>query len=339
MPTQISLRDVTKSYADQPLFDGVSLSIRPGDRIGIVGENGAGKSTLLRIIAGAEQPDEGHVVLRADGGIGYLGQTPDLPPDHMVQDAIDTALADLRDMERRLRTLEAGLDRASPQQLDEYGDLLTLFELRGGYEADARVDKALYGLGLDRVDHDRPLGTLSGGEQARLGLACLIAASPEVMLLDEPTNHLDAAALDWLEDALLTRRGTVLAVSHDRLFLQRVATAMIEVDADRRAVVRYGGGYRTLVAARAAARRRWEQDYDRWREQIAQLTDFAAVTAHSVACDGASAAAPAKYATAARSSPAPERKPRQPAPYAPPGSRPGAGPCRRGSSQRGMKAK
>ncbi|MFG2890625.1 ribosomal protection-like ABC-F family protein [Streptomyces sp. NPDC048248] len=283
MPTQISLHDVTKSYADHLLFSGVSLSVRPGDRIGIVGENGAGKSTLLRIIAGVEQPDEGHVVCRADGGSGYLGQTPDLPPDHTVQDAIDSSLADLRDMESRLRALEAGLGCATAEELSEYGDLLTLFELRGGYEADARVDKALHGLGLEQIGHDRSLGSLSGGEQARLGLACLIAASPEVMLLDEPTNHLDTAALRWLEDALLAHPGTVLAVSHDRLFLQRIATAIFEVDADRREIVRYGDGYGTFVAAKTAARRRWEQDHARWQEEVAQLTAFSAGTAHHVA--------------------------------------------------------
>ncbi|AJT63955.1 Tylosin resistance ATP-binding protein TlrC [Streptomyces lydicus] len=283
MPTQISLRDVTKSYAERPLLDAVSLSIRPGERIGIVGENGAGKSTLLRIIAGVEKPDDGHVVLSADGGTGYLGQTPELPPHHTVQDAIDAALADLRAMESRLRAMEQELDGATAAQLDAYGDLLTLFALRGGYEADSRVDKALHGLGLAAVDHGRPLGSLSGGQQARLGLACLIAASPEVMLLDEPTNHLDAAALDWLEGALLAHRGTVLAVSHDRLFLQRIATAIVEVDADRHTLVRYGDGYGAFVAAKAAARRRWEQDHARWCAQIAQLTDFAAGTAHHVA--------------------------------------------------------
>ncbi len=283
MPTQISLHDITKSYADRLLLDGVSLSIRPGERVGIVGENGAGKSTLLRIIAGVEQPDEGHVVRSADGGIGHLGQTPDLPPDHTVQDAIDAALADLRAMERRLRTLERELADATPDGLAEYGDLLTLFELRGGYEADARVDKAIHALGLERLGHDRLLGSLSGGEQARLGLACLIAAAPEVMLLDEPTNHLDAAALDWLEGALLAHRGTVLAVSHDRLFLQRIATEIVEVDAERRSVVRHGGGYDAFVAARAAARRHWEQRYAQWCAQITQLTDFAAGTARVVA--------------------------------------------------------
>ncbi|MFJ9418658.1 MULTISPECIES: ABC-F family ATP-binding cassette domain-containing protein [unclassified Streptomyces] len=283
MPTQISLRDVTKTYADRTLLDAVSLSVRPGERVGIVGENGAGKSTLLRIIAGAERPDDGHVVRSADGGIGYLGQTPELPPHHTVQDAIDAALADLRDMEGRLRALERELGGAAAGRLDEYGDLLTQFALRGGYEADARVDKALHGLGLARLDHSRRLGSLSGGEQARLGLACLIAASPEVMLLDEPTNHLDAAALEWLEGALLAHRGTVLAVSHDRLFLQRIATAVVEVDGDRRSLARYGNGYGTFVAAKAAARRRWEQDHADWCEQITQLSDFAGGTAHNVA--------------------------------------------------------
>ncbi|MGW2406780.1 ABC-F family ATP-binding cassette domain-containing protein [Streptomyces sp. NPDC001739] len=283
MPTQISLHDITTSRGERLLLDGVSLSVRPGERVGLVGENGAGKSTLLRLIAGVEQPDEGHVVLTADGGIGYLAQTPDLPPDRTVQDAIDAALADLRDLERRLRTLETGLGDATVARLDEYGDLLTLFELRGGYEADARVEAALHALGLEGLGHDRLLGSLSGGEQARLGLACLIAAAPEVMLLDEPTNHLDAAALDWLEGALLAHRGTVLAVSHDRLFLQRVATVIVEVDADRRTLVRYGDGYGTFVAAKATARRRWEQEYAEWCAEVARLTDFAAGTAHGVA--------------------------------------------------------
>ncbi|KOU05791.1 ABC transporter ATP-binding protein [Streptomyces sp. NRRL F-5755] len=283
MTTQISLHEVSKSYGDRLLLDGVSLSIRPGDRVGIVGENGAGKSTLLRLVAGLERPDEGRMVLTADGGIGHLGQVPDLPGDCTVQQAVDAALAELREIERRLRALEAQLGDGRPEDLEEYGRLLGVYELRGGYEADVRVDKALYGVGLGHVERDRPFGSLSGGEQARLGIACLIAASPEVMLLDEPTNHLDAEALDWLESALMAHRGTVLAVSHDRLFLQRVAETIVEVDADRKAVVRYGGGYGTFVAAKAAARRRWEQEYEQWCAETRRLTEFADGAARSVA--------------------------------------------------------
>ncbi|GAA2341324.1 ABC-F family ATP-binding cassette domain-containing protein [Streptomyces cuspidosporus] len=283
MPTQISLRGVTLSRGERLLLDGASFSVRPGERVGIVGENGAGKSTLLRLLSGTERPDDGTVVTVADGGIGHLAQTPELPPDRTVRDAVDAALAELRAMERGLRELEERLDSAGRDTLSAYGDLLTAFEARGGYEADARVDKALHALGLAHIARDRCLGSLSGGEQARLGLACLIAAAPEVMLLDEPTNHLDDGALTWLEDALRAHPGTVVAVSHDRVFLERVATTIVEVDADRRALVRYGGGYAGFLAEQAAARRRWEQTYEEWRAQTTELAEAATTVARRVA--------------------------------------------------------
>ncbi|MEH6378413.1 ABC-F family ATP-binding cassette domain-containing protein [Streptomyces sp. KLMMK] len=271
------------SRGDRPLLDDVTFSVRPGERIGIVGENGAGKSTLLRLLAGLETPDDGTVVAGAEGGLARLGQTPELPPDRTVGDAVDLALADLRAMERRLRELEAALGEAGPEALEEYGELLSAFEARGGYEADARVDKALHALGLAHIGRERLLGSLSGGEQARLGLACLIAAAPEVMLLDEPTNHLDGAALVWLEDTLRAHPGTVLAVSHDRVFLERVATTVVELDADRRSLVRYGGGYAGFVEEQAAARRRWEQAYEEWSAETAALEGAAATVARRVA--------------------------------------------------------
>ncbi|MEF9885838.1 ABC-F family ATP-binding cassette domain-containing protein [Streptomyces sp. P9-A4] len=283
LPTQISLHDVVVTRGDRLLLDQVSLSVRPGERIGIVGENGAGKSTLLRLLAGAEQPDEGRVVALAEGGVRMLAQTPELPPEATVGDAVDIALTDIRSMERRLRALEAGLDRASEAELAAYGELLTAYESRGGYEADARVDKALYGLGLARAGRERRLGSLSGGEQARLGIACAIAAGPEVLLLDEPTNHLDGSALDWLEGALLAHRGTVVAVSHDRTFLERIATAIVEVDGDRRALVRYGDGYTGYRAAREAARRRWDEAYEEWCAEAERLETYAATMARGVA--------------------------------------------------------
>ncbi|MFH8579748.1 ABC-F family ATP-binding cassette domain-containing protein [Streptomyces zaomyceticus] len=283
MPTQISLHDVVVTRGERLLLDQVSLSVRSGERIGIVGENGAGKSTLLRLLAGAEQPDEGRVVTVADGGMRMLAQTPRLQPGATVGDAVDAALAELRAMERRLRALEARLDSADRAELDTYGELLTAYELRGGYEADARVDKALYGLGLAGMGRGRRLDSISGGELARLGIACAFAAGPEVLLLDEPTNHLDAQALDWLEEALLGHRGTVVAVSHDRTFLERVATAIVEVDADRRALVRCGEGYAGYRAAREAARRRWEGAYEEWCEETARLEAYASTTARGVA--------------------------------------------------------
>ncbi|WP_404823992.1 ABC-F family ATP-binding cassette domain-containing protein [Nonomuraea gerenzanensis] len=272
----MSLHKVFKSYAERAVLTGVSLSVGPGERVCIVGENGSGKSTLMRLLAGVEHPDDGEI--RVTGDVGYLSQTLDLPPTHTVRQAVDAALAGLRAMERRMRELESAL---TDEVMDEYGELLTAYELRGGYEADARVDRAFHGLGLAHVGRDRRLSSLSGGEQARLGLACVLAAAPSVLLLDEPTNHLDESALTWLEDRLREHRGAVAVVSHDRVFLDRVATAIVEVE--HGSATRFGGGYQGFRTAKAAARARWEQAYASWCEEVRQIRDYAATTAHRVA--------------------------------------------------------
>ncbi|MDT3399189.1 ABC-F family ATP-binding cassette domain-containing protein [Streptomyces sp. B1866] len=282
MPTQITALAVTKSYGDRLVLDSVTCSLAAGERTGIVGENGSGKTSLLRLLAGRERPDQGQVVVEADGGVGYLAQDGRLPPHLTVRQVVDRALADLRAIEARLRALEAGMADGGEAALAEYGDLLTVFELRGGYEADARVERALHGLGLAGLPRDRPVGGLSGGERVRLRLAALLAAQPEVLLLDEPTNHLDDHALTWLEDHLRARRGTTVAVSHDRVFLERVTTGLLEVDADRRQAVRYGGGYAGYLAGKAASRRRWAQAHDRWRADVEQQREAAATTARRV---------------------------------------------------------
>ncbi|WP_232835619.1 ABC-F family ATP-binding cassette domain-containing protein [Actinocorallia populi] len=278
MPAQLSLRGISKSYAGRVVLDQVSLSVKPGERVCVVGENGSGKSTLLRLAAGFETPDDGEVVVSASGGVGHLAQTLELPSAYTVRQAVDVALADLRAIERRMRELEADL---TEERLAEYGELLDVYDLRGGYEAEARTGAALQALGLGHVAPDRTLGSLSGGERSRLGLACLIAASPELLLLDEPTNHLDAAALAWLEDRLRAHRGTVVAVSHDRVFLERVATAIVEVE--NGAVTRYGNGYSGYLAEQAAARERARQAWLDWREELREAERFAATTAHRVA--------------------------------------------------------
>lgn len=285
MPTQISARAVTKSYHGRLVLDSVTCTLTTGERTGIIGENGSGKTTLLRLFARAEQPDTGEITVQADGGVGHLAQNGGLPAHHTVQQAVDHALSDLRAMERRMRDLEAAMTDGDGDDrvLAEYGDLLTAFELRGGYEADARVERALRGLGLGHLPRDRAVGALSGGEQVRLRLAALLAASPEVLLLDEPTNHLDDAALAWLEDHLRTRRGTTVAVSHDRTFLDRVTTTLLEVDADRRTVTRYGNGYAGYLAEKAAARQRWVQEHARWEAEVAAQREAAATTARRVA--------------------------------------------------------
>ncbi|WP_374772013.1 ATP-binding cassette domain-containing protein [Streptomyces sp. NBC_01310] len=273
---QLSVKDVTKAYGTRTVLDQVSFTVRPGEKAAVIGENGAGKSTLLRLLAASEAPDSGEITVSFPGGTGHLAQTLDLDPDCTVQDAIDLALTELRDMERRLRTAEEHLGGASEDGLAAYGELLIAYEQRGGYDPDARVDAAMHGLGLGLagITRDRQLGSLSGGEQSRLALACVLAASPELLLLDEPTNHLDAAAVRWLEEHLRAHRGTVVAVTHDRGFLERIATTILEVDAGARTVRRYGDGWLGYRAAKAAARRRAEQEYADWLEEVARTEEL-----------------------------------------------------------------
>ncbi|MER6045947.1 ribosomal protection-like ABC-F family protein [Streptomyces sp. NPDC001793] len=283
MPTQITALTVSKSFNGRLVLDSVTCSLTAGERTGIIGENGSGKSTLLRLLAGRERPDQGEVVVQATGGVGYLAQDERLAPEATVQQIVDRALSDLRAVEQRMRCLEAAMADGDESVMAEYGELLTVFELRGGYDADARVERALHGLGLGLVARDRTVGSLSGGERVRLRLAAVLAAAPEVLLLDEPTNHLDDSAMRWLEEHLRSRRGTTVAVSHDRDFLDRVATTLLEVDADRRRVVRYGNGYTGYLAEKTAARQRWAQAHDQWQTDIDRLRETAATTARQVA--------------------------------------------------------
>ncbi|KJK45078.1 ABC transporter ATP-binding protein [Lentzea aerocolonigenes] len=283
MSGQLTLRSVSKTFAHRRVLDTVSLTVRPGEKLGVVGENGSGKSTLLRLIAGQETPDDGSVTVVADGGAGHLGQVLGLPDSASAGDAIDAALVEIRLLERQIAAAAAGLGDATPAELAQYGSLLTAFELRDGYCADARVQAAMSALGIGDIGLDRSLGTLSGGQRARLALAGVLSAEPELLLLDEPTNHLDQQALSWLEDRLRAHRGTLVVVTHDRLLLESVATAIVEVDGDRRSLSRYGNGYAGYLAEKRAARQRWEQAYAEWVSGIAHWTEWRGTTAHDVA--------------------------------------------------------
>ncbi|WP_174557065.1 ribosomal protection-like ABC-F family protein [Nocardia jejuensis] len=283
MPTQITAHAVSKSFDGRLVLDEVTCALTAGERTGIIGENGSGKTTLLRLLARRDTPDAGEITVQTDGGVGYLAQDERLPSRMTVQQVIDRALSELRAIEHRMRTLEASMTDGDETSLLEYGESTSLFELRGGYDADARVERALHGLGLHLVDRDRTVGGLSGGEQVRLRLAAVLAAGTEVLLLDEPTNHLDDDAVAWLEEHLRTRRGTLVMVSHDRTFLERVATTLLEVDSDRKRIVRYGNGYKGFLIERAAARQRWAQSHEQWRADVDRLREFADTTARRVA--------------------------------------------------------
>ena len=263
---QLHLSGVSHGYGDRELFTGVELVIAAGEHAAVVGENGAGKSTLLRILAGIEAPAEG--TARRHGRVGYLAQTSGLSARLTVADAVDDALRALREMEAQLERLEDGLASAGPAELEAYGNLQTQYQLREGYAAESRVEAALDRLGLGGVDRGRTLGSLSGGEQERVALACLLADPADILLLDEPTNHLDASGTAWLEGRLAAHRGVVVVVSHDRVLLRKVAAAVIEVDAERRTVNRYGNGYDGYLKEKRAERQRWVQQYHGWLEAM-----------------------------------------------------------------------
>jgi len=269
-PSQLTLTDITLRYADRVVLDRLSLTVSPGERVGVVGDNGSGKSTLLAVVAGALEPQNGTRSVRAPGGTGYLPQTLELPGASTVADAIDRVLADVRALEAEISGLESTLGTLRGDALDDamrrYGALTARFEARDGRGADHRVDVALHRLGLPGLDRGRPLGTLSGGERSRLALAATLAADPELLLLDEPTNDLDDDALDWLAERLRAHDGTVVAVTHDRAFLVDLTTTLVEVEDGR--ARRYGTGWAGYLAAKEAEREQIRLAWERWRADL-----------------------------------------------------------------------
>lgn len=220
-------RGITVAYGMRSVLDGLDVTASPGERLGLVGENGVGKSTLLRVLAGVQAPDHGTVTRPAH--VTYLGQVPDLPHDGTVREAVDAALAGFRTLEQDMRTLEQAMADGDGRALEPYGDVLDEYERRDGWSADARAARAIAGLGLGDVPDDRALATLSGGQRSRLALALALVAAADLMLLDEPTNHLDMDSREVLEHALDDFPGTILAVSHDRYFINRVCDRVVEM--------------------------------------------------------------------------------------------------------------
>jgi ATPase subunit of ABC transporter with duplicated ATPase domains len=257
--------DLTKSYDGAPLFEGLALTLNPGDRAGLVGPNGAGKSTLLRLLAGRETADRGTITSTAT--ISYLPQeAPDLTIDALLHDALG----------------EAGHALAALQQpgdLDAYAHALERAEATGAWAAEARAEEVRRRLGIDHLATGRPLHRLSGGEQARALLAATLLRDPDVLLLDEPTNHLDADGLAWLEGFLAGFSGALLVVSHDRRFLDAVVTRIHELGDG---LTTYEGGYSAYREEKARRRARREelataQDKRRRRLEadIADTRDYA----------------------------------------------------------------
>ncbi|RKN08670.1 ABC-F family ATP-binding cassette domain-containing protein [Streptomyces radicis] len=281
--------DLVRTLGARRVLDGVSLTVAPGRRVGLVGENGVGKSTLLTILAGHDEPDHGTVTRPPD--LGFLHQEMPYDAGATLADVLDDALREARDdlaeLDRLTETLATTPEGAPghAEALDAYGRRLERAAAREAWDADRRAGLVLDGLGLGGVAHDRALGSLSGGQRGRLALAALLVRRPTALLLDEPTNHLDDAATAFLEDQLRALPGALVAASHDRAFLDAVCTDIVDLDPALEGPVRHGGSYTAYQAHRRAERARWEERHAAWLDEIAALRERAAVTAHRVAPD------------------------------------------------------
>jgi ATP-binding cassette subfamily F protein 3 len=257
----LQVHQLSRRFGAHPVLDSVSFSLHRGDVAALIGPNGAGKSTLLRCIAGVDRPDGGAVSLGPGVTAGYLEQDP-LAGHASVHAVLNAASGGLLDAEAAVVAAAAAFGKG---ELDDatYDAAIGAFEARGGYGRLARLAEVLDGLGA-RFEDDRDPGTLSGGQRTRLALACLLITGADLLLLDEPTNHLDLDGVRWLEGFVRQHKGAVLIASHDREFLDRVATRTLFIDPRTRSLREYPGGYTEFVAARAAER---EQQGRAWREQ------------------------------------------------------------------------
>ncbi|MBX5465106.1 MAG: ABC-F family ATP-binding cassette domain-containing protein, partial [Clostridia bacterium] len=268
------LEEVAWWAGGEPVLEGVSLAVEPGQRIGVVGRNGAGKSTLLRLMAGELLPDAGRVRRRAGLRLRYVAQDAGAADERTPWERAEAAFAELRRQEAELGEMEALLARgeAPPELLERYGALQEGFRQGGGWAYRNRIEAVLHGLGLPEARWHAPGRQLSGGERVRVALAAALLDPGDLLLLDEPTNHLDLEAVAWLEEALLAVPSALVIVAHDRQLLDRVPALTWEVAGGR--VCSYPGGWSRYVELREAERRRREEEELRRERETARLRAF-----------------------------------------------------------------
>ena len=252
----LSCQGISKSFGEKVILNDASFHIEEREKAALIGNNGAGKTTLLRIIMNEIPSDSGQVVLMKDKKIGYLAQYQDVSGHRTVYEELLTTKQYIIDMEDRMRAIEVQMKNASGEELDRlmntYTRLTHEFELENGYAYKSELMGVLKGLGFTDEDFAKQVGTLSGGQKTRVALGKLLISKPDILLLDEPTNHLDMESISWLETYLLNYPGAVFIVSHDRYFLDRVVTKVIEIDAGQ--VRMYSGNYSAYAEKKAQLR-------------------------------------------------------------------------------------
>ena len=225
----LKVNGLKKAFGIDELFHDVNFEVRGGDKVGLVGANGAGKTTLMKILMGQEEADGGSVQLDPAETIGYVQQQADFG-EGTLYDEFRRAFDDIIELGERKRSLEKRIAAGEEELLDTYGKVVERFEQLNGYEFDSRIKKVAYGLGFTDDDFQKNVEHFSGGQKTRICLAKALLREPDFLFLDEPTNHLDIGMIEWLEGFLRTYRGGVLIISHDRYFLDKVATRMVELE-------------------------------------------------------------------------------------------------------------
>ena len=272
----ISGKDISKTYGTDIIFEDVCFGVDEGDRIGIVGANGTGKSTLLSIIAGDIEPSSGDLYVRSDRKIGYLRQQHHFEGNGTVIEEAEKTFRHFFAMEKRLEELQLAIaDHESgsfDRDLAEYTALMEEYERKGGYTYRSELGAMLTHMGFSEEDRSKKLSMLSGGERTRLALSCLLLSKPDVLMMDEPTNHLDLRMLAWLESYLDGYRGTLIVVSHDRYFLDRITNRIFDLGSGT--LEAYRGNYSEFLVKREERLEIMRREYEKQQAEIARQEEI-----------------------------------------------------------------
>ena len=267
----ISVKNLTKFFViGENLLDGLSFEIQEGERVAILGRNGCGKTTLFNILTGQMDYDEGEVFVNPHKKLGLISQIPHFPAGFTVEDVLRSAFAPLLALRKKMEQLEKEMaSGANREQLSRYDDLSNRFLSGGGYNIDVQTDKICNGLGITAAQRTQVFDSLSGGEKTRVNLGRLLLEQTDILLLDEPTNHLDLRSVEWLEEYINAFKGTVLTISHDRFFLDRVAQRVIEIT-DGHAEF-YSGNYSFYIEEKQARFDLQMKQYEQEQAKLKQL--------------------------------------------------------------------
>lgn len=267
---------IERSFSGDVLFENINLQVDERDRIALVGPNGAGKSTLLKILVGEESPTSGEITRKKDLTLSYLAQDSRFKSDQTIYQEMLHVFDDLRQDEQKLRQMEADMGMLTGTDLDklmhDYDRLTESFRLRNGFSYESDIKTILNGFKFDESMWDMPIAALSGGQNTRLALAKMLLEKPELLVLDEPTNHLDIDTIAWLENYLANYQGALIIVSHDRYFLDKVAT--ITLDLNRQGIDRYVGNYSRFIDLKAEKIASQAKQFEKQQKEIAKLEDF-----------------------------------------------------------------